>query len=162
MKKQFAILVLILLCSSSAMARVHRYDLRTFYSGEAKPSAEVVRIWLDYGIYITDFDGAPVAQTPKPYNEMSASERRCVVTSNLHAAEMLPGKHEIWVAYSDGALGVHSTYKLPLKIDAKAGEDYRVQANFKAHFRGGDNWNPTIAPFTPHDEHFQIRTECRY
>ena len=71
-----------------------------------------------------------------------------------------PGSHEIWVAYSDPP--DYSKFKLPLKVDAKAGENYEVQANFKVHFKGGNNWNPVIVPFAPDADHFQARTECRF
>ena len=158
MRKRFVFLALIVLCSTSAVARVLHYNVRQLYSGEARPRAEVAWIWLDYGVYITDVDGSPVArpQAPASKSEMHL----CGNPLQLYLAELLPGSHEIWVAYS--APPDYSKFKLPLKVDAKAGENYEVQANFKVHFKGGNNWNPVIVPFAPDADHFQARTECRF
>ncbi len=160
MKKQFAFLVLILMCSTAAVARVRHYNVRQLYSGQAKPRAEVAWVWLDWGVRITDVDGVPVARTAKPVNEMSRSELHCLNGNHLTIVELLPGNHEIWVAYNDSD-GHYSRYKLPLKVPSQAGENYQVLANFKVKWKGDDNWNPTIALFTPDMAKVEIVAECR-
>jgi hypothetical protein len=159
MKKRFVLLTFIVLCSTSAVARVRHYNVRQLYSGEAKPRAEVAWVWLDYGVYITDIDGSPVARTAKPVIEMSMSERKCLNSNHSTIVELSPGNHEVWVAYNDNM--DQSKFKLPLKVDAKAGENYEVQANFKVHFKGENNWNPAIVPFAPDMAKVEIVTECR-
>jgi hypothetical protein len=152
MRKPFVLLVLILMCAASAMAGMHRYDLRQFYSGEARPRSEVVWIWLDYDVIITDLDGASFTKPPAPQNPCFG---------NFHIVEVLPGKHEMWVVYSDPSFGVHSQYKMPLSIDAKAGENYQIKPNYKAKWVGKGQWNPTIEPFTPDAKNVSKATECR-
>lgn len=161
MKKQFAFLVLILMCSTAAVARVRHYNVRQLYSGEAKARAEVVWVWLDYDVRIAGIDGEPVAQTAKPVSEMSRSELNCLNGNHYTIMELLPGKHEISVYYSDPALGVHSSHQLPLSIDAKAGENYQVTANFKAKWVKNGQWNPAIMAFTPDMTKVEIVAECR-
>lgn len=158
MKKRFVFPVSILLCSLLAVARVGHYNVRQLYAGEARPRAEVVWIWLDPGVYITDVDGSPVAAPRAPASKSEI--RLCANPNQLYLAEVLPGNHEIWVAYRNPP--DYSKFKLPLKVDAKAGENYEVQPNFKVRFKGGDNWNPVIVPFSPDAEHFQARPECRF
>jgi len=152
MRKQFVVLVLILMCATSAVAGMHRYDLRQFYSGEARPRSEVVWIWLDFDVHISDLDGGPVTKPPTPQNPCFG---------NFHIAELLPGKHEIWVFYSDPSFGVNSAYKMPLSIDAKGGENYQIKPNYKAKWVGKGQWNPTIEPFTPDAKNVGKATECR-
>jgi hypothetical protein len=152
MRKQLVFLVLILICASSAVAGMHRYDLRQFYSGEARPRSEVVWIWLDFDVHIGELDGVAVtAPPPKPQNPCFG---------NFHIAELLPGKHEIWVSYSD-SMGVQSTSYQSLSIDAKAGENYQIKPNYKAKWVGKGQWNPTIEPFTPDAKNAGKATECR-
>ncbi len=165
MKKHFFWTLLILLCSASAAARVSHYNVRQRYSGEAKPRAEVAWVWLEYGIFTTDIDGVPADGFHKPLHEQTKSEiSHCYDASFLYVVELLPGQHEIWVRYADSPH--FSNFKLPLKFDAKAGEDYQIKANFKegGWWKGGTdaNWSPSITPFTPDADHYQARTECRY
>jgi len=153
MKRQLAILLAILMSSTAGVAKMHRYDLRQCYDGEAKPRAEVVWIWLDFDVSITGLDGLPLTKPPRPQNP-------CL--GNLHIAELLPGKHQIMVHYYDPSFGVYAESSVPLSIDGKAGENYQVKANYKAHFVGKSRWNPTIEAFTPEAKNVSRADECRY
>jgi hypothetical protein len=153
MKKQLAVLVLMLICGVSAVAKAHRYDLRQFYDGAAKPRAEVVWIWLEYNVSITGLDGLPLTKPPRPQNP-------CL--GNLHIAELLPGKHQILVHYYDPSFGVYAESSIPLSIDGKGGENYQVKANYKARIAGKSRWNPTIEAFTPDAKNVSKADECRF
>jgi hypothetical protein len=163
MKKQFALLVLILICSNSAEARVRHYNVWQLYAGEAKPRAEVVWMWLDPGVSIVGVDGVPVTRPVKPLYENSKSMiRECANPLQVFVVELFPGKHTLSLGYIDQGLGGHSEYSTPVEVDAKAGGDYRVQANVKLRLARTNRWEPTIAEFDPSAENFQARTQCRF
>ena len=137
MKRLAIFTVSTLLCSMLASA-VMRFHVRQLYDGEARPRSEVVWIWLDHDVHITDLDNTPLTKPTRPVTPCRG---------NLLIAELVPGKHVISIGYNDTARNTYSHYKLSLEIDAKAGEDYQVHSNSTFQLLREGKWSPTIAAF---------------
>jgi hypothetical protein len=135
MKRLLALVFLVAAFSLSGIAW-SRSDLKQFYDGEARPRSEVAWIWFDSNVSLYGVDDVHVIKLRPP----------CLVT--LDIAELLPGKHTVWVGYLSGG-GSRSRSQLPLEVDLKAGENYQVKANVKAHLKGDSEWHPTITAFSP-------------
>ncbi len=137
MKRCLPHIFLILFCAQTAFA--FRHYVGQCYDGEARPRTEVAWIWIKYGAVIEQIDG----QRIRPAIGSGVGGMFFV-----HAVEVLPGRHVIWVGFENGS--VHSVQMQEFVIDAKGGENYFLVADAKIAWKNANShWNAAIEPYTP-------------
>ncbi|MGD0632418.1 MAG: hypothetical protein ABR987_24100 [Terracidiphilus sp.] len=140
MKRCLTLIFLVLLCAQTAFA--FRHYVGQFYDGEARPRTDVAWIWIKNDAVIVQIDGHRI----RPSGGSGVPGMFMV-----HAVEVLPGRHVIWVSFSNGS--VHSVQAQEIVIDAKSGENYALGADAKiAWVNANSHWNATIAPYTPSEK----------
>lgn len=150
MKRSLALFFLLLLCSRPVFASQHY--LGQFYSGEAKPRAEVAWIWTGIHargttkVYFHQIDHICIREISQP----PAGNNRFAQVKNLksiRAVEVLPGKHIISLGYDDG--NARSKGYLEVLIDAKAGENYVIDGVLGSKWAVQEKWNTTLSSYNP-------------
>jgi hypothetical protein len=137
MKRCLTLIILVLLCAHTAFA--FRHYVGQVYDGEARPRTDVAWIWIKYGAVIDQIDGHRI----RPALGSGVGGMFFV-----HAVEVLPGRHVIWVGYNDGSY--HALHAQEIVIDAKGGENYVLEATAKIAWKNDNShWNATISPYTP-------------
>ncbi len=143
MKRCLTLIFLVLLCAQTAFA--FRYYVGQFYDGEARPRVDVTWIWIKYDAEIVQIDGHRI----RP-----AGGSRAPGMFMVHAVEVLPGRHVIWVSFNNGSY--RAVQAQEIAIDAKGGENYALGADAKIAWKNANSrWKATIEPYTSSEKELE-------